>query len=154
MKLLVKLFTLVFSSIVLAKASAEEVRPSGPTRPSQTEYFTSAVAMVLVARDAPTSILALSLLPNKPLPVGSSILVEFEDPADNKSPFMVSGTVNEKGELHVQSPKIEEIRNKRAYLTRTKVIGPDNQVLSEHIQWIWFEMPDVMRKVYATKVVD
>jgi hypothetical protein len=66
----------------------------------------------------------------------------------------VAAALNEKGELHAQSPKFEGIKNKTTYLARTKITGPDKQIISEHNQWIWFEMPDVLRKAYATKVVD
>lgn len=110
--------------------------------------------MVMVARDAPTSSFALSLVPRKALPPGATLLVEFENPNDANSPFVVASALNEKGELHARSPKFEGIKNKRAYLARTKITGSDGQLISEHSQWIWFEMPDVLRKAYATKVVD
>ncbi|MTW11762.1 hypothetical protein GM658_14240 [Pseudoduganella eburnea] len=110
--------------------------------------------MVLVERDASTAIFALTLSLEKVLPPNSSLQVEFEDPTAPDALFVVSGSVNEKGLLLAQSPKFEGLRNKRAYLARTKVLGADQQVLSIHDQWIWFNMPNELRKFYATKIID
>jgi hypothetical protein len=154
MKTLFKFLLTILAAFTFGSVLAEEARPNGPAQPSKTEYFTSELASVLLARQAPVSVFALSLAPNKPLPAGSTVSVEFENPMNPDLPFIVPAELNRKGELHVQSPKFEGIKIKKAYLARTKVLGPELQVLSVHDQWIWFDMPDAMRKVYATKVID
>lgn len=110
--------------------------------------------MVLVASDEPSAIFALTLAIKKPLPEDSTIQVEFENPNRQDSPFIIADVTAKNGAVVAQSPKFEGIRNKTAYLTRTRVLGADRQPLSVHEQWIWFEMPQAMRKAYATKIVD
>lgn len=110
--------------------------------------------MVLLARDEPAAIFALTLANEKPLPSGSTVRIEFENPNVPDSPFVVDGVLDENGNVVAQSPRFEGIQNKRSYLTRAKVIGADRQVISVHEQWIWFEMPKALRSAYATKIVD
>jgi hypothetical protein len=152
-KSLEKLFAFAFIAMIFTGALAQETRPSGPSRPIQSEFFTSEVAMVLVAQQEPTAIFALTLVAKKALPTGSTIQVEFENPKQPDTPFIVAGGV-QNGKLVAQSPPFEGIHNRTAYLTRTKVYGADQQLLSVHDQWIWFEMPQAMRKAYATKIID
>lgn len=67
---------------------------------------------------------------------------------------MVVGKLDESGELHARSPKVDRIHNKHAYLVRTKLIGQGQEILSVHDQWIWFELPKELRSGYATNIVD
>ncbi|MFD0752945.1 hypothetical protein ACFQ09_03115 [Massilia norwichensis] len=60
--------------------SLEKILPFGPSKPTASEFFTSEVAMVLIAQHEPTAIFALTLAGKKPLPTGSTIQVEFENP--------------------------------------------------------------------------
>lgn len=154
MKSFKKLLSFTFVAAISTTASAEETRPSGSSRPAQSEFFTSQVAMVLVAQQESTAIFALTLATKKPLPNGSTIQVEFENPNRPDSPFIIANVVAQNGKVVAQSPKFEGIHNKTAYLTRTKVLGADQQLLSAHDQWIWFEMPQAMRNAYATKIID
>lgn len=154
MKLLKKVLTLAFIAVMFSTAWAEETRPSGPSKPTQSEFFMSQLAMVLVAQQEPTALFALTLAAKKPLPSGSTIQVEFENPNRPDKPFIIAGVVAQNGKVVTQSPRFEGIRNRTAYLTRTRVLGSDQQLLSVHDQWIWFEMPKSMRDAYATKVFD
>jgi len=153
MKSLEKLLAFAFIAVLFTAALAQEPRPSGPSKPTQSEFFSSQVAMVLVAQQEPTAIFALTLGAKKPLPTGSTIQVEFENPTRPDTPFIVAGGV-QNGKVVAQSPPFEGIHNRTSYLTRTKVFGADQQLLSVHDQWIWFEMPQVMRQAYATKIID
>lgn len=110
--------------------------------------------MVLVAQQEPTAIFALTLAAKKPLPSGSTIQVEFENPNRPDEPFIIAVAGVQDGKVAAQSPRFEGIRNKTAYLTRTRVFGADQHLLSVHDQWIWFEMPKAMRDAYATKIFD
>jgi hypothetical protein len=154
MKLIQKLLVAVSAALVVTAVSAEQMRPTGPTRASHSEFFKSKVAMVLVARDEPAAIFALTLAIEKPLPSGSTVRVEFENPNSPDSPFVVDAVPDANGNVAAQSPKFEGIQNKRSYLARTRVIGADRQVVSVHEQWIWFDMPKELRSAYATKIVD
>lgn len=154
MKLLEKLLTLAFIAVMFSTALAQETRPSGPSKPTQSEFFTSQLAMVLLDQQEPTAIFALTLAAKKPLPSGSTIQVEFENPNQPDEPFIIAGLVAQNGKVVIQSPRFEGIRNRTAYLARTRVLGFDQQLLSVHDQWIWFEMPKSMRDAFATKVFD
>ena len=154
MKLIQKLLVAASAALVFTAVSAEQMRPTGPTRASRSEFFKSEVAMVLLARDEPAAIFALTLGIEKPLPSGATVRVEFENPNSPDSPFVVDGVPDKDGNVAAQSPKFEGIQNKKSYLTRTRVIGADRQVIAVHEQWIWFDMPKAMRSAYATKIVD
>jgi hypothetical protein len=154
MKLLKKILAFAFIAVISTIALAQETRPSGPSKPTQSEFFTSQVAMVLVARQEPTAIFALTLAATKPLPGGSTIQVEFENPNRPDEPFIIAVVGVQNGKVVAQSPRFEGIRNKTAYLTRTRVFGADQHLISVHDQWIWFEMPRAMRDAYATKIFD
>jgi hypothetical protein len=154
MKLLKNILAFAFIAVIPTTASAQETRPSGPSKPTQSEFFTSHVAMVLVAQQEPTAIFALTLAAKKPLPSGSTIQVEFENPNRPDEPFIIAVVGAQNGKVVAQSPRFEGIRNKTAYLTRTRVFGADQHLLSIHDQWIWFEMPKAMRGVYATKIFE
>jgi hypothetical protein len=154
MKSFEKLLASTFIAAIFTTVSAQETRPSGPSKPAQSEFFTSQLAMVLVARQESTAIFALTLATKKPLPDGSTIRVEFENPNLPESPFVITNVVAKNGEVVVQSPRFEGIHNRTAYLTRTKVLGADQKPLSIHDQWIWFEMPIALRNKYETKIFD
>jgi hypothetical protein len=150
-----KLLFLIAAAWADATSAAEQiVRPSGPTQPARTEYFSSEVAGVVLDRAAPTVVFALTLAAQKEMPLNSAIRVEFENPADQNAPFIVTAKIDEKNQLMARSPRIEGITNKRAYLTRTKLLDEDQNVLSTHDQWIWFDFPKAFRSSYATKVID
>ncbi|MTW11769.1 hypothetical protein GM658_14275 [Pseudoduganella eburnea] len=149
-----RLLTAVFSFLVGVNALADESRPSGPSKPTHSEYFVSVGAGVIQNREDPTSTFVIALAPNKPLPPNSTLLIEFENPSNPESPFVVVDKLDEKGELHARSPKVDRIYNKRAYLVRTKLIGEGQKILSIHDQWIWFELPKELRNGYATNIVD
>jgi hypothetical protein len=123
MKILLNSLIAVVFGFVGVEALADEPRPNGPSRPAHSEYFVSVAAGVLQSRDDPASTFAISLTLNKPLPLDSTLLVEFENPLDLESPLVVVGRLNENGEMHARSPKVERIQNRRAYLVRTKILG-------------------------------
>ena len=154
MKPIQNLLASISIALAFTAVSAEQIRPTGPTRATHSEFFTSEVAMVLVAREEPAALFALTLAIDKPLPSGSTLRIEFENPNMPDSPFVIDGAPDRNGKVLAQSPKFEGIQNKRAYLTRTKVIGADQQIISVHEQWIWFQMPKELRSAYATKIVD
>ena len=110
--------------------------------------------MVLLARQEPSAIFALTLVIEKPLPVGSTVFVEFENPNQPDSPFVIANVAAENGKILARSPKFVGIQNKRAYLSRTKLFGADEQLLSVHDQWIWFDAPPELRSAFATKISD
>lgn len=154
MKLVRKILTFVFIAVISTIALAQEARPSGPSKPAQSEFFTSQLAMVLVAQQEPSAIFALTLAVKKPLPSGSTIQVEFENPNRPGESFIIAVAGVQDGKVAARSPRFEGIRNKTAYLARTRVFGADQHLLSVHDQWIWFEMPKALRDAYATKIFD
>lgn len=109
MTLLNKILTFAFILVIPTTALAQAARPSGPPQPTQSEFFTSQVAMVLVAQQEPTAIFALTLSARKPLLDGSTIQVEFENPSRPDEPFIIALAGAQNGKVVAQSPKFEGI---------------------------------------------
>jgi hypothetical protein len=107
MQLLKKTLIFAFIAVISTTVLAQETRPSGPSKPTRSEFFTSQVAMVLVAQQEPTVIFALTLHANKPLPIGSIIQVEFENPNQPDEPFNIALAEAQNGKVVAQSPRLK-----------------------------------------------
>lgn len=153
-KRLLGIFVSLAVTLSTAHAQTEVARPSGPTGASRSEYFASLAALVLVSKNSAASQFCITLGLVKPLPIGATLVVDFENPLRPDAPFRVSVTELSKRELVIQSPEFEGIYSKRAYLAKVEVIGSDGKTIAVHEQWIWFEMSAALKSVYATKILE
>jgi hypothetical protein len=151
------LFSLSAAIVIMASCAsnprATVERPTRATSAAKSEYFKTSGALVLAQKDAPSVQFSLHLLVLKPLPEGSTVIVDFENPPNPSAPFAVAVAAEGKDEIRVASPEFEGIYNRRAYLSQARIIDKDGKEIARHQQWIWFEMPGSLAAQMKTKIL-
>lgn len=151
-----KIWTNLILSLLLSHAAYAQAaeRPTGPTRPARSEFFTSEGAMVFVEKTKTDALFALTLSLHRDLPPNAQVKVLFENPSVPGEFFEVPVSVQANRTIMAQSPRFEGIKNQRSYLSKTLVTDDSGQVVSSHEQWIWFYMPPQLRSEFKTRIID
>lgn len=110
--------------------------------PADTEYLTTTGGGFLLKSGKP--MYAMSYLVKKPLPDGSLLRVTFENPENPNEPFVKNVKANE-GEVMVRSEPMNSIKNRKNYRVLVEVVL-STEVISSHVQFVRFEMPDALLK--------
>lgn len=115
---------------------------AGPPSTTQSEYFVTVGGGFMISDGKPYYALTLRML--KDLPPEHFIEVAFENPK-RKQPLIVGAEKQEfvEGNLVLESPKLECIKNKKVYQAMLKVYESESKeiLITEHYQKIKFQMP-------------
>lgn len=145
-----KFYTLLLIFLLFAcKTVSTTDNSSSPLSATKSEYLSTSGGGFLLKSGKP--MYAMTYTTIKQLPEGTILNVSFENPENPNEPFL--SKVTPEGErILIRSKTMSAIKNRTNYKVIVELVQ-DEQIISTHVQYVRFDMPDAVLNQMGVKTL-
>ncbi len=144
-----------FAAMILALLATTICLAVSPAKPEKSEYLVTEGGGFILKRGEGV-MYALTFVLRKELTAPLYATISFENPSDQKSPFVIQATLQpDQHELKVASPSIPRIKNGTTYEVEILLFSDEARTkrVGKHDQGVLFNMPPDAVRAFGVELI-